>query len=51
LIADTSYTSDNNTPMRCIFRARWNQDMRQCTNFGFKYDNGTGWFVGHIKYL
>ena len=51
LIADTSYTSDNNTPMRCIFRARWSQDMRQCNNFGFKYDNGTGWFVGHIKYL
>ena len=51
LIADTSYTSDNDTPMRCIFRARWNQDMRQCNNFGFKYDNGTGWFVGHIKYL
>jgi len=50
LIADTSYTSDNNTPMRCIFRARWSQDMRQCNSFGLKYPNGTGWFVGHVKY-
>ena len=49
-IADTTYTSDNNTPMRCTFRAHWNRDMRQCNMFGFKYPTGTGWFVGHVRY-
>ena len=50
LIAETTYTSDNNTPMRCIFRARWDQDMRKCNKLGLKYSGGTGWFVGHMKY-
>lgn len=50
LMVDTSYTSDNSTPMRCIFRARWDVDMRDMNKFGFKYPNGTGWFLGHFEY-
>jgi hypothetical protein len=49
-LAETNYTSDNNTPMCCIFRARWDTDMRNCNKFGFKYSTGSGWFVGHIEY-
>ena len=50
LMAETSYTSDNTTPMRCILRAHWNRDMRHCNMFGFKYPTGVGWFVGHVRY-
>ncbi|MFZ9261593.1 MAG: phage tail protein, partial [Limnohabitans sp.] len=37
LMADVSYTSDNNTPMRAIFRARWNVGMTNITQWGFKH--------------
>lgn len=48
-IATTDYTSDNNTPMKATFRARITHDFRGAINkFGFKFQDGSGWFVGHV---